>query len=78
MSINKGCIDRIEGDMAVVLFEDSEVACQLDLPVVLLPSGAHEGDWIKLSLEIDHQETANRKKHIEGLIKRLQERNGTT
>ena len=43
----KAVIDRFEGDHAVVLFGDDEL--KVDIPRQLLPPGAKEGSWLKVS-----------------------------
>lgn len=62
-------IDRIEGDVAVLETAD---AASFTLPVDLLPPGAREGTWLRLSLDIDPQETADARAEVaslrEGLV----------
>ena len=52
-------IDRFEGDFAVIEFENGETA---DMPCILIPGGAKEGDVIEI--RIDAQETELRKQRI--------------
>ena len=61
-------IDRIEGDRAV-LGTDGDLV--LEIPTTLLPPGASEGTWLKLSLEVDAARTAEETKNVEALLDRL-------
>lgn len=56
----KFVIDRFEGDFAVVELQDGSIA---QIPRVVIPSNAKEGDIILLIVEVD--ETANKKASIE-------------
>ncbi|MDO5569157.1 MAG: DUF3006 domain-containing protein [bacterium] len=58
----KVIIDRFDGEYAVV---EIEIGKCVNLPKVLLPN-ANEGDVIKI--EIDKNETKNRKEHIQNLV----------
>ena len=60
-------IDRFEGDWAVIEFE----GITFNLPRVLLPSTAKEGDVVKISLTVDNKATAERRKKIEKLMDEL-------
>ena len=60
-------IDRFEGDMAVIEYNGKT----FDLPRSLLPREAEEGDVLKLSITVDKEETAKRKKKIENLVDEL-------
>ncbi|GAW92476.1 DUF3006 domain-containing protein [Calderihabitans maritimus] len=57
-------IDRFEGDMAVIEYNGKT----FDLPRSLLPKEAKEGDVLKLSIEVDKEETEKRRKKIEKLM----------
>lgn len=61
-------IDRFEGDYAVVELPDMSM---VDMPKQLVPEGAQEGDI--LSIEIDLDETKNRKERIRKLMDDLWE-----
>jgi hypothetical protein len=50
-------LDRIEEGVAVLLLGDKE----LHLPRTLLPAGAQEGDFLKLTLSVDAEATAKAK-----------------
>lgn len=58
----KVIIDRFEGEYAVV---EIEVGKCVNIPKTLVPN-AQEGDVIKI--EVDKQETIERKKHIQELM----------
>jgi hypothetical protein len=66
----KAVIDRIEGDMAVLLIGDSEQ--RMEVVRKMLPKKATEGQWLKVEMtageithiEIDAEETARTKERI--------------
>ncbi|MFW0967947.1 MAG: DUF3006 domain-containing protein [Thermacetogeniaceae bacterium] len=60
-------IDRFEGDWAVIEFEETT----FNLPRVLLPSEAREGDVIRISVTLDKKATAERRERIEKLMDEL-------
>ncbi|MDD6728496.1 MAG: DUF3006 domain-containing protein [Eubacteriales bacterium] len=62
----KWIVDRIEGDFAVVELENKQTA---DIPLKSLPEKIKEGDVVSIS--IDENETADRKKNIDSLAKKL-------
>jgi hypothetical protein len=47
----KAVVDRIEGELAVLLLGDKEV--KLDVALAELPSGTKEGSWLKVKFELD-------------------------
>ena len=53
-------IDRFEGDLAVIEFEGKTFT----LPRALLPKEAKEGDVLKMTIEVDHSATADRRRRI--------------
>ncbi|MGB4243951.1 MAG: DUF3006 domain-containing protein [Dethiobacteria bacterium] len=69
----KAVIDCLEGDFAVVLFGDEEI--KVDIPRKLLPKGAREGSWLKVNIELDPEGEKRQREKIEGLLKRLREKN---
>lgn len=69
----KAVIDRFEEKMAVLLVGDKEA--QVDFPKDLLPNGIKEGDWLKLTMEIDPEGKKKQKQKIEGLLNKLQNKN---
>jgi hypothetical protein len=66
----KATIDRMEGDLAVLVsIEDQEVRIQV--PVSVLPGGSREGDILSITLERDDKATAEAKAETASLIGRL-------
>ena len=62
----KVTIDRFEGEFAVIELGSGETA---DMPRILIPGGAKEGDVIEI--RIDAQETELRKQRISRKLKDL-------
>lgn len=62
-------LDRIEGDVAVLLLDQREVK----LPRALLPAGAKEGEVLQLSLTRDPAATERAKKAVGTLRGKLGE-----
>ncbi len=60
-------IDRFEGDWAVIEFEEKT----FNLPRVLLPLDAREGDVVKISVVVDLNTTKKRREQIEKLMDEL-------
>ena len=69
----KAVIDRFEGDIAVVLFGDEEI--RVDIPRQLLPAGAREGSWLKVSFELDPEGAKKQEEKIRGLLEKLKSKN---
>lgn len=67
----KGFIDRIEGNFAVILSDDDEIT----LPANALPDDVGEGDWVKIFIEKDQEETERQQNEIGNIQDRL--RNNT-
>ena len=61
-------IDRFEGDYAVVEIENGTT---VDMPKVLIPKEAKEGDVLEIL--INQEETKTRREKIEDLMKELWE-----
>ncbi|KDR95048.1 Protein of unknown function [Peptoclostridium litorale DSM 5388] len=69
--MKKGIIDRFEGDIAVVEFEDKT---HEDIPNEKLPPGVQEGDVLiieKDSIKLDKKETKRLRDEIESLMDEL-------
>ena len=60
-------IDRFEGDLAIIEYEGKT----FNLPRALLPKETKEGDILRLSIEIDHAATADRRRKVKSLEDRL-------
>lgn len=58
-------IDRFEGDLAVLEYEQGKT---FNLPRCLLPPEAKEGAVVRITVAIDAEESARRKKKIAGLM----------
>lgn len=56
-------IDRFEEDWAVLEYDDETY----NVPRALLPDNAKEGDVLRISLEIDQEETEKRREAIRKL-----------
>ena len=52
----KAVVDRIENNIAVVLFEDKGI--ELNIPMELLPENTNEGTWLNVDFSID-QDTSS-------------------
>ena len=66
-------IDRIEGDLAVlVLYDDERV--KFNLPVKYLPEGARDGDHLQMSFVKDELSRETEKKRIDNLLEELKGR----
>ncbi|WP_292462352.1 DUF3006 domain-containing protein [Methanolobus sp.] len=63
-------LDRVEGDIAVLLVRDAETI-KVDIPVSLLPSGSKEGDILDISVVKDEKETDDAKQRVSSLIEKL-------
>ena len=65
----KAVIDRIVEDYAVVLVGDDEI--KVDVSKKLLPEGAREGSWLKVSFELDLDGTKKQNEKINKLLEKL-------
>jgi len=62
-------VDRIEGELAVLLLRGDEKA-KFNLPVVFL-AGINEGDVVEISITKDAAGTDEAKERVSGLIEKL-------
>jgi len=69
----KAVIDRIEGELAVVLMGETG-EFKLNLPLSLLPEGCGEGDVLKISIERDPAATEQGKEQVSGRIEKLKKK----
>lgn len=69
----KAVVDRIEGDYAIVIFEDYQV--KTDIPTVLLPKGTKEGDWLTFIIKADSTTTASMYRKNKDLLEKLKNKN---
>ncbi len=65
----KAVVDRLEGNIAVVLFGDKEI--KVDIPRQLLPEGTKEGSWLKINFELDLKGEKQQRERIKGLLDKL-------
>jgi Protein of unknown function (DUF3006). len=70
MTSFKVTIDRVEGNLAVLLVREKE-SIQIDFPLSLLPVGSKEGDILAINIARDEKETENAKKRVSSLIEKL-------
>lgn len=66
----KATLDRIEGNMAVLLIRDGEMI-KLNVPLTLLPEGYEEGDILGITIERDVSATKDAKGRSKNLIEKL-------
>ena len=70
----KVTIDRIEEGIAVLLVRDEE-EININLPLILLPSGSKEGDILDIAITRDVQETEAAKERVSALLEKLKNKN---
>ena len=68
----KATIDRIEGNIAIVLVGDEGI--KLDIPLSLLPDGCKEGDVLNMSFERDVVGTEQTKERVSDLMEKLKKK----
>jgi hypothetical protein len=73
-NIMKATIDRIEGKLAVLLIGD-DGSIKLNVPLILLPEGAKEGDILYININKDEKETEEAKKRVTSLTEDLKNKN---
>ncbi len=67
---SKVVIDRVEGDLAViVLFDDDSV--KFNLPVKHLPEGVKEGDHLQMTFSVDKESRQSAKQKVADLLSEL-------
>lgn len=67
---SKVIIDRIEGDLAVLVLHDDD-GVKFNVPVGLLPDGAKDGDHLTMSFVTDKASKESEKKRIDNLLAEL-------
>lgn len=65
----RAVVDRIEGDIAVVLIGIDEM--RVDLPMAVLPPGTCEGSVLRATFALDSQETERAMDAVRARIERL-------
>lgn len=69
----KATLDRIEGDIAILLARNGEII-RLNIPMSLLPEGCREGDILDISITRDEKDTEESKARVSGMIERLKKK----
>ncbi|MDD4652988.1 MAG: DUF3006 domain-containing protein [Methanothrix sp.] len=69
----KAVIDRVEGELAVLLLGDKG-EFKLNLPLSHLPEGCKEGDILNMSFERDVVGTEQAKERVSGLMGKLKQK----
>jgi len=70
----RAVIDRIEGELAVLLMGD-EGRIRVNFPLSLLPEGSKESDVLSIAIERDPQTTQQAKERVSGLMEKLKKKN---
>ncbi len=70
----KVTLDRLEGDMAVLLVRDDE-RMKFNMPISLLPDGVQEGDILDILITTDKKAADDSKTRVSNLIERLKQKN---
>jgi len=74
-SSHKVIVDRIEGELAVlVLYDDDRV--KMNVPIAWLPAGTREGDHLRLNFVKDQASRTSEEERIAKLQEELIRRNG--
>jgi hypothetical protein len=69
----KAVIDRIEGDLAVLLVGERQE--MLNVPLYMLPEGATEGSWLIIRFSLDEEATNQQYRRNKSLLERLLKKN---
>ena len=69
----KAVIDRVEGELAVLLLGDKG-EFRLNFPLSVLPAGCREGDILNISIERDLAATIQTKERVSGLMEKLKQK----
>lgn len=72
----QGFIDRIEGEIAVILLGKEEEA-SIQIPKVFLPPEAKEGTILSFKITAAPDKTREAKKKVQRMIEKLKNRNTT-
>lgn len=66
----KVSLDRVEGNIAVLLVRDEE-SIKIDIPTSLLPAGSKEGDILDINIVKDEKESEDAKERVSSLLDKL-------
>ena len=69
----KAVIDRIEGELAVLLMGD-DGSIKVNMPVALIPAGCREGDVLEVTFKKDENATQEAKDRSKSLIEKLKKK----
>jgi hypothetical protein len=69
-SSHKVVIDRIEGDMAVVVLDEDD-SVKFNLPISFLPEAIKEGEHLRMSFAVDKESREAQKRRISDLLNDL-------
>jgi hypothetical protein len=69
----KAVIDRIEGELAVLLMGE-EGKIRVNFPISLLPEGNKESDVLSITIERDPQATQQTKERTSSLMEKLKKK----
>ncbi len=69
----KAVVDRIEGDIAVLLMGDRG-ELKLNIPISLLPQGCKESDVLNITIERDLEATQQAKERVSDLMEKLKKK----
>ena len=69
----RATIDRIEGDIAVLISCEDE-SVHMTLPVALLPANSREGDIVTIAIERDDVMTEKARKRVSSLIEHMRKK----
>ena len=69
----KAVIDRVEGELAVLLLGDKG-EFRLNFPLSFLPAGCKEGDILNISIERDPEATEHTKERVSNLMDKLKQK----
>ena len=69
----KAVIDRIVGNIAVILFEEQNL--EINVPVELLPKNIKEGTWLNINFSVDDNYTAEMYRKNKELLEKIKRKN---
>jgi hypothetical protein len=68
----KATIDRIEGELTVLLVGDGRI--KVNMPLALLPESCREGDILNISIERDLEATRQARERVSSLMEKLKKK----
>ena len=64
-------VDRIEGDMAILLLSGDEGETPINWPLALLPPSVHEGSKLDINIKEDPGQEAEARQRVTDLLNKL-------